>query len=242
MRWVAFFRNLNLGHPGSPTRAQLVAAFEQAGAHDVRSFQTNGTVIFDPGTDEPEAVVGRARQQLRLVSGHGDIAPCLDVDTLAALVRAHGDEAWELLLSVYDRTADVPVPAPGRDLVHGLRCVASGPGWMLSRLVGPPDLVTDPNPVVERVLGLRNTTRLLTTIVRLTRSLGLTDLVVPPAPVVLPDDLAAALAAHPDSAHGFAALPPTQRRQYGQWVASSKQQSTREARIVRILQRCAPRR
>lgn len=43
---VAFFRFMNLGHTGSPNRAQLEAAFAAGGAESVRSFQTNGTVLF----------------------------------------------------------------------------------------------------------------------------------------------------------------------------------------------------
>lgn len=241
MRWVAFFRNLNLGHPGSPTRPQLEAAFAQAGAGQVRSFQTNGTIVFDPDDRPPEDVVRAALPAIEEASGWADVAPCLDTDTLADIVGEHGAEAWQLLLNVYDRTAAVPPPPAGTDLVEGLRCVSSGPGWVLSRLTGPPELVTDPNPVVERITGQRNTTRSLTTIVRLTRALGLTTLVLPPAPSVIPDDLVAALAADPSARQGFAKLPPSQRRQYGQWVASAKQPATRAARIVRIVARCTPR-
>ena len=50
MLHAAFFRNMNLGQARSlsPTRAVLEEAFRSAGARQVRSFQTNGTVAFDP--------------------------------------------------------------------------------------------------------------------------------------------------------------------------------------------------
>lgn len=41
---VALFRNLNLGHRGSPMKDELLAAFD--GALRVRSLQTNGTFTF----------------------------------------------------------------------------------------------------------------------------------------------------------------------------------------------------
>lgn len=40
---VAFYRNMNLGHAGSPDRAGLEGALRDAGARLARSFQTNGT-------------------------------------------------------------------------------------------------------------------------------------------------------------------------------------------------------
>lgn len=43
MNSVALFRNLNLGHPGSPTNAELVEAFGSPAA--ARCFQSNGTVV-----------------------------------------------------------------------------------------------------------------------------------------------------------------------------------------------------
>lgn len=44
MTTVALFRNMNLGHPGSPTSAELLAAF--GGPRSASIFQTNGTVLL----------------------------------------------------------------------------------------------------------------------------------------------------------------------------------------------------
>ena len=46
MKFVAFFRNLNLGRPPAPTRAQLESAFLDAGAESAESFLTNGPLVF----------------------------------------------------------------------------------------------------------------------------------------------------------------------------------------------------
>jgi len=47
MKHAAFFRNLNLGRPKCPTKAQFEAAFVDAGAASAASFLTNGTMVFD---------------------------------------------------------------------------------------------------------------------------------------------------------------------------------------------------
>ena len=52
-RSVAFFRNLNLGQGWAPTRAQLVGAFETAGARDVDNIQVNGTVAYTAPAPSP---------------------------------------------------------------------------------------------------------------------------------------------------------------------------------------------
>ncbi len=236
MLWVAFFRNLNLGHRGSPVRSQLEGAFTSAGAVSVRSFQTNGTVIFDPGDLVPEAVVSAARPALAEAAGYDDIGPCQPVDVLAGIVAAHAGDAWDLLLNTFDRGAPMDALRPGAGLTPGLVCVDAGPGWVLTRLVGAADPI-DPNPVIERLTGLRNTTRQLTTIVRLTRSLGLTEHAVPAREEAVPEDLAAALAADPAAESRWAALPASQRRQYGQWIEQAKRPETRAARIASTLER-----
>ena len=52
MKYAAFFRNVNLGRPGSPSKTQLEQAFINAGAESAASFLTNGTLVF---TIKPES-------------------------------------------------------------------------------------------------------------------------------------------------------------------------------------------
>jgi uncharacterized protein (DUF1697 family) len=71
---VAFFRNLNLGQrrSRSPTRPELLEAFERAGAATATSFQVNGTVIF--GTDQkPQALAEETVRLLTPVCGYDDV-------------------------------------------------------------------------------------------------------------------------------------------------------------------------
>ena len=55
----------------------------------------------------------------------------------------------------------------------------------------------------------------------------------------IPDDLAAALAAHPPAAANFAAFPPTARKQMLWWVAEAQRPATRASRIATIAQAAA---
>jgi uncharacterized protein YdeI (YjbR/CyaY-like superfamily) len=50
--------------------------------------------------------------------------------------------------------------------------------------------------------------------------------------LVVPDDLAAALAAHPPAAQAFAAFPPSTRRNVLRWIASAKRPPTRAHRVL----------
>lgn len=69
---VVFYRNLNLGHPGSPNRDQLELALLDAGAERAKSFQTNGTVLIK--ADEPIKVVAQAASSLARESGYDGAA------------------------------------------------------------------------------------------------------------------------------------------------------------------------
>ena len=88
-RYAAFLRNVNLGRPGSPTRAQLEAAFLAAGAANAESFQVNGTLVFTlaPGT-RPRALAARAGEHLRASCGMREPLFVRAVDELRALVAS----------------------------------------------------------------------------------------------------------------------------------------------------------
>ncbi|MET8854414.1 YdeI/OmpD-associated family protein [Amycolatopsis sp. NPDC004625] len=53
----------------------------------------------------------------------------------------------------------------------------------------------------------------------------------------LPTELADALAAAPDAAALFEALPPSHRREYVQWVAEAKKPETRDSRAEKTIAR-----
>jgi hypothetical protein len=85
-RQVAFFRNLNLGQrrSRSPTRPELLTAFERAGALHPINFQVNGTVIFE--TDEaPQELADRVVDLLTPVCGYDDVAVVRSLDWVLGL-------------------------------------------------------------------------------------------------------------------------------------------------------------
>lgn len=88
---VVLYRNLNLGHAGSPNREQLEGALERAGALRVKSFQTNGTVLLE--AEDPEGVVTVAASELAAVAGYDD----------AAFVRSLADLEELLALGVFEK-------------------------------------------------------------------------------------------------------------------------------------------
>lgn len=178
-RQVAFFRNMNLGQARShsPTRPVLEEAFAVAGAIGVRSFQTNGTVLFDPLTVAPAAVVERVRAILAERVGYTDIAPVQSLAAVSGLARttrtllpAAVDPA--ICATFFDPNGSLDWAAPGAGLDSvGTTVVASGPGWVVTR-VAPGG---DPTTAVQARLGSKATTRGFGTIERLLRVAGLGD-------------------------------------------------------------------
>ena len=76
MKFVAFLRNVNLGQPGSPTRAQLESAFLEAGAGEAASFMSNGTLVFSVSRSRPaQGTARRACEILSEICGLPTITP-----------------------------------------------------------------------------------------------------------------------------------------------------------------------
>ncbi|NUM47289.1 MAG: DUF1697 domain-containing protein [Anaerolineales bacterium] len=172
--FVAFFRNVNLGHPKSPTRAQLEAAFTGAGAAFAQSFQTNGTVIFSGDTEQAARdTVARACDTLReecgmmepaFIASLPHLIECVDTDPFANLPPEGMPLASFLApdglasLSVAQRSprGDVEIVRVTSQVVLSVsRKVMSSPG--------------DPTPFLEKLLNGPATTRSWGTIQRLVR-------------------------------------------------------------------------
>lgn len=173
---VALYRAMNLGHRGSPVRAELEAALLAAGAQAVRSFQTNGTVLLDvgPGDDgAAEAVVRSAAPLLAERSGYthaalvrplADVAAAIDGDPFA-LTR--DERTYRDTLTFVDGGEPLPADLPWTDPRDLLDLVAARPGVVLAVVRGGPGTGGDPNSVVERLTGGVATTRTLGTVRRL---------------------------------------------------------------------------
>jgi uncharacterized protein (DUF1697 family) len=173
-RYAAFLRNVNLGRPGSPTRAQLEAAFLDAGATSAESFLVNGTLVFSVATGaRPRALASRARERMRASCGLREPMFVRAVAELAALVAsdpfagqvAEGRDACCITFLGAPRKPLPPLPlvTPRGDL----ELLRSDETHVLSvsRWVGKS--AGSPNAWLERHFGEPATTRNWRTIVRL---------------------------------------------------------------------------
>ena len=89
MKHAVFFRNLNLGRPGCPTRAQFEDAFVAAGAQCARSYRVNGTLAFSAKPGIPaRTVLKTAAALLRDRCGLGEPGFLRSMKQLVELVRS----------------------------------------------------------------------------------------------------------------------------------------------------------
>jgi uncharacterized protein (DUF1697 family) len=173
-RYAAFLRNVNLGRPGSPSRAQLEAAFLEAGATSAESFLVNGTLVFTvaPGA-RPRSLASRAGERMRASCGLREPLFVRAVDELRALavsdpfagqVAEDRDACCITFLGAPRRPPPaLPLATPRGDL-ELLRCDDTHV-LSVSRWVGKSG--GSPNAWLERHFGEPATTRNWRTVLRL---------------------------------------------------------------------------
>jgi uncharacterized protein (DUF1697 family) len=174
VRFASFFRNVNVGRPGSPSTAQLLAAFAAAGGADVATFLTHGNVVFTaPDAGAAERVARLAREALERACGLAQPTFTRSLPHLAALVAADPfagaptRDVYQQVVSFLpaDAAPDLAPPlATARGDVELVR-VAGAEAFSVTRKVngqaGPA------NAFLERATGARATTRQWSTVVRL---------------------------------------------------------------------------
>jgi hypothetical protein len=159
---VAFFRNLNLGQRGSPTRAQLLEAFEAAGADDVVSIRSNGTVAFR----STAPVRTRDLVCSRLI-GHTDwcdVAPVRPATWVLALGERLAEVEGQVEVSFFDARGAFPVPLPWRPDGGRVTVVAADRRHAVA--VNDWPRTSYATPVLERLLGVPVTSRGADTVLR----------------------------------------------------------------------------
>jgi len=174
LKYAAFYRNVNLGQPKSPTKIQLESALISAGAEIAQSFQSNGTAIFTASTAENAGeIVMRSRQILKAECGLEEPAYVCDLQHLAEMVAAD-PFANANLENVYGYFASflppeaitrlqAPLQSPRGDV--DLLLVTHSAVLSLSRMLGASP--GDPTPFLEKLLQVPVTSRSWNTIVRL---------------------------------------------------------------------------
>lgn len=179
MNFAAFFRNVNLGRSGSPTLAQLEAAFAAASAAQVASFQVNGTIAFQARSlRAAQAVLAVACDELHRVCGLTQPGCVRALEALAALPAAtvFGDvdpgSVHEFTVSFacgkLAQSFDLPLRNARGDAE--IRWLDGGTALGISRklMSGP----GSPNRLLEQLTGLPFTSRSLGTIERLVAKHG----------------------------------------------------------------------
>jgi uncharacterized protein (DUF1697 family) len=180
MKFAAFLRNVNLGRPGAPTRAQLEAAMQAAGAIEPQSFQTNGTVVFSARSlAGAERVL---RKALKLLAAECELVEpgCVrSLDELAALASTSafdgydGDEVYEFVFSfACERDTVLSDPLPLDNAAGNVRILALSDGnalgvsWKFGASPGSPNLF------LEKTTGKPWTSRAIGTLQRLVAKHG----------------------------------------------------------------------
>ena len=173
-RYAAFLRNVNLGRPNSPTRAQLESAFLESGAEMAESFLVNGTLVFTLARGaRPRAVAARACAAMRASCGMREPVFVRSVDELRQLVAAapfagqaaDGRDACciSFLGAPCKALPALPFTTPRGDLE--MLSAADTHVLSVSRWVGRS--AGSPNAWLERTLGEPATTRNWRTVLRL---------------------------------------------------------------------------
>jgi uncharacterized protein (DUF1697 family) len=173
---VVFYRNMNLGHPNSPSRAVLEGALREAGASFARSFQTNGTVLLEVGDADAHEVVDRAASQLMTVSGYKDAAFVRAVDELAAILRrdpfagATDEHTYRETFTFFDGDQEFGAPLPWTNRRGDVDIIEIANGVALSVIRRPAGRAGNPTAELEARLKVAATTRTAGTIRRLVKA------------------------------------------------------------------------
>jgi len=154
-RHVAFLRNLNVGQRGSPSTEQVLEAFTEAGATDVTAVRSNGTVVFT--SSSPAHARDRACALLILRTAWCDVAPVRPAGWVLGLADRLADVEGNAEVAFYDGRHDFPEVLPWRPEAGRLTVVAADRRHAIA--VNDEPRTSYATPALERLLGLRATSR-----------------------------------------------------------------------------------
>lgn len=160
---VIFYRNLNLGHAGSPSRDELESALLDAGATRAKSFQTNGTVLLD--APSPEKVVSAAADSLASHAGYEDsallreVGELKDVLELGVFERHQAASTYRETVTLFEGGSDPLWSLPWTNPKDDVDVLYLQDGLALSRIRKPRNTAGSPTLELERATGGVATTR-----------------------------------------------------------------------------------
>lgn len=173
-RSVAFFRNLNLGQGWSPTRPQLVGAFEQAGATGVDSVQVNGTVVFTHRA--PVRATREVVTHLRGLTGYDDVAIVRSAAWVTDLAQRlqdldpDPDRLTEVVL--FDAPEPVPVTLPWTAPNGRVTLLVADERHAIAQYVPEGPQGTSAGMLLQRLTGVKTSGRVAGTMLRLARRIA----------------------------------------------------------------------
>ena len=174
-KYVAFFRNLNLGRINCPGKVQFEEAFVAAGAESASSFLTNGTMVFTARSGiQSQRVFNSACEILRKTCGLKEPGFIRTIDYLTQIVTLdpfagiESGSVFACCTSFLDTThglsaPQLPLESKRRD-VKVLQLTDSEAFSVCIKVGNTPG---SPNAFLEKLLGLPVTTRNWNTVVRL---------------------------------------------------------------------------
>lgn len=176
VKYVAFFRNVNLGRPKSPTKTQLESAFKDAGAESARSFQTNGTVVFSADKDRTALnLVAQACKTLKSICGLEEPAFVCGLQHLAKLVAAdpfagiNMENVYQCCASFMHPNALVKVKTTLRSPRNDVEVIHVTSKTVLSLVHKVGASTGSPTAFLEKTFSVPVTTRNWSTILRLVK-------------------------------------------------------------------------
>lgn len=181
MIFAAFYRNVNLGRPGAPTRTQLESAYLQNGAAIAQSFLVNGTLVFEAASARRAATIARAaNRQLAQACGLAEPAFLRSLPALHDLVLGEpfadvlrrGAGTGDCFVTFLPDGLTMPTGLPSRNARGDLHVLAWAGVAMLSVLERDGRTPSSPNAFAEKTLGCRATTRVWNTLCRLVERHG----------------------------------------------------------------------
>jgi hypothetical protein len=128
-------RNVNQGQRGHPSTGDIRAGFADAGCPDVRTFQSNGTIVFD--SDEPAETVADAAEAIAIRSGQERDILWIPIADLVSIVDEHegSDEPQRCEVTLHRGGTLTTQDPEVRSLARRYRCAitGAGEGWALVR-------------------------------------------------------------------------------------------------------------
>lgn len=168
MQNIAFVRNVNQGQRGHPSAQELIDAFVGAGASEIFTFRSNGTLVFN--ADLPEVVADRLRESSPLRGREVFLRAAEFVESMLRFEGVHNESRLEVTL--FDEAIDISQLTGLASASARGRCeiVESGNGWAL--VLNHVESRSNGTPVVEFVTGAPATSRSLATMVALAERLS----------------------------------------------------------------------